>query len=143
MLGVEVFGLVGYEDLPPLLPISDDIPPFISDFRGFEAFPTPPIIERENPIKDIMVGWEDVDVGYIEKLAIVHFNQRYPRSRPRLNYNETQIFILRVLHELERQASQSSLTLNTCCTNSGCVALNFLDCVLDACKDVFRETEFF
>jgi len=147
-----MFGVsVDYEDLPPLIPVDMvdmlDILDMVDmldmpDFHGFN--PSPSLsIEYKNPIKDIMVGWEDVDAGYIEKLARVHFNEQYDKPRPRLNCNETRILVSQVLHDLERQATQSILTLNIRHGNSGDITLNFLDCVLEACKDVFQETQFF
>ena len=83
-----MFGVsVDYEDLPPLIPVDMldmlDMVDMLdmldaSDFHGFN--PSPSLsIEYKNPIKDIMVGWEDVDAGYIEKLARVHFNEQYDK----------------------------------------------------------------
>lgn len=154
MFGATVFELVNYAGLPPLIPFSDsddyeDMPPLISGFGDFIRMIETPMqstqssstIKRDNPILDIMVGWEDVDVDYIQKVAIAHFREDRPKEK--LNYRETQAVVLKVLKALRRQCKQPTVLLPACCESSSCSGSYFVDCVLDACKDVFLETEFF
>lgn len=127
--------LMSYEDLPSLIPDYEDLP---LDYDGYEPLQG---IERENPVKDIMVGWEYADKKFIEQVALCFFYERFPGLR--IDSSKTESLISQLLQELEKQETEPIIFLQTCCTNPTCTAINFIDCVLTACKLVFQETEFF
>lgn len=157
-----------FDDIPPLEPVdeegrsmhfdeSDDIPPLLMDdtqeillrFPSRSMFRsgnrrTRRTIKVDNPIIDTGLDWDSVnpDPKYVEMLALAYFDYRHGRHHiPKKDHREKITSgILTVLHEQEKS---EKIIIPATYNNTFCINKLYTKCVLDACRTIFEETQYF
>jgi len=139
-----------FDDMPPLEPVDeegrsihfdefDDIP-FHSMFRIGNRR----TIKVDNPIIDIGLDWDSVnpDPKYVEMLALAYFDYRHGRNYiPKKDHREKITSgILTVLHEQEKS---EKIIVPATYNNTFCINKLYTKCVLDACRTIFEENQYF
>jgi len=132
------------EEVSNLLSMEEDFSNFLSMERDFSDLPPlienePEQVEYENSIQDIVVGWEDVDKLYIEQFSLILYRKKFPKE----TFNRSEKMVSKVLKSLEEQHQYPTIWIDSCCSDPKCKNNIFVTCVIDACRKVFLETEFF
>nr|QBK92031.1 MAG: hypothetical protein LCPAC304_03780 [Pithovirus LCPAC304] len=101
--------------------------------------PQQEMLTYENTVQKIDVDWHSVDTKYIAQVAHIFFQRNHKNVKV-----QSDVITAHVLCALKKQRHQDILRVKqVCCTNRDCVNVSFIPYVLEACKHVFREIQYF
>ncbi len=101
--------------------------------------PQQEMLTYENTVRDIDVDWHSVDTDYIAQVAHIFFQRNNENVKV-----QSDVLTAHVLCALKKQRHQDILRVEqVCCTNPNCTHVSFIPYVLEACKHVFREIQYF
>ncbi len=101
--------------------------------------PQQEMLTYENAVQKIDVDWHSVDTKYIAQVAHIFFQRNHKNVKV-----QSDVITAHVLCALKKQRHQDILRVEqVCCTNRDCVNVSFIPYVLEACKHVFREIQYF
>ena len=101
--------------------------------------PQQEMLTYENTVQKIDVDWHSVDTKYIAQVAHIFFQRNYKNVKV-----QSDVITAHVLCALKKQRHQDILRVEqVCCTDRDCTNVSFIPYVLEACKHVFREIQYF